>query len=342
MKKFLLVMLVSFQAQAIDLTKVTYFGELNLGFGKQSTANNESNNSTDLVYGLKGFASYDLEKVKLESGIGWLAYKVKTDLIQGQYSAVTLKTKVPTLYFSPKYKLTDKALVGLNLNYVFDKGVMLSPTENAKVLVGLTGAYSLKDTEKYTVRVATSLERSIDTNNRSITMGLVALQLGFKPHNSQNEPLKANQRLVGEGLVRTEHKITKIILDETLIHFETDSYTLDLKSKALLSELAAFLASNTSIWEGLEITGHTDYRGGEEYNTILSVKRANSVYEVLSDIKLPKDRIIFKGKGRTEPVDNGESYEALAKNRRVELKFYNVSDKDQLMNFIAQLKNKYK
>ena len=343
MKKLLpLCLLISFNTFAMDYSKFTYLGSLDAGIGMQKSNDSvEDNNQSGAYVGAKLVTSYDTQSFKYDLGLGWFHYKVKTDLTRGIYSAVYLRTQAPVLQFSPKYKINETFLVGVEGNYIFDNGVMISPEAFSKIMVGVNATYVKPISEKYEMRVVASVSRTMDFSNKDLTLGMLSLQFGFKTQSSETKPLKSNQVSMGNGIIHTKRVITKVTLDETLIHFETNSYDLTMKSQALLTELAAFLASNPDMWQGLEIEGHTDLRGGEEYNTILSVKRANSVYKTMKEVAMPNDRIIFLGKGKNVPVDTTISDESFAKNRRVELKFIDVSDKEKLMNFIETLKNKY-
>ena len=63
------------------------------------------------------------------------------------------------------------------------------------------------------------------------------------------------------------------------------------------------------------ITGHTDDIGAEEYNKILSEKRAKSVYEYLLSLSNEKLKISYKGYGSSKPLRDG--YDG-TRNRRIE------------------------
>ena len=70
----------------------------------------------------------------------------------------------------------------------------------------------------------------------------------------------------------------------------------------------------------IEIAGHTDATGAEEYNLGLSERRAKSVIKYLSDKGIAADRMNVAFFGETKPVTTNESKEGRRKNRRVEFK----------------------
>jgi outer membrane protein OmpA-like peptidoglycan-associated protein len=71
----------------------------------------------------------------------------------------------------------------------------------------------------------------------------------------------------------------------------------------------------------VEISGHTDNVGTEEYNQELSDKRAKAVRDYLISIGVSKELITIIGFGATKPIADNETEEGKARNRRVELRF---------------------
>jgi outer membrane protein OmpA-like peptidoglycan-associated protein len=81
--------------------------------------------------------------------------------------------------------------------------------------------------------------------------------------------------------------------------------------------MATFLSKNPSLQ--VEVAGHTDSEGPDDYNLFLSQARAEAVLKYIVDKGISKDQLIAKGYGETKPVDTNETYAGMAKNRRVEL-----------------------
>ncbi len=103
-------------------------------------------------------------------------------------------------------------------------------------------------------------------------------------------------------------------------NFEYNSIDLDDETEKFLNELAATLTANENL--KLKITGHTDNRGNEKYNQHLSLKRAEEIKKYLFKIGIDPGRVTTEGKGMSEPLNNNDSEERRAKNRRVEIKVY--------------------
>ncbi|WP_306582503.1 OmpA family protein, partial [Dokdonella sp.] len=74
----------------------------------------------------------------------------------------------------------------------------------------------------------------------------------------------------------------------------------------------------------VELDGHTDSIGTEEYNQGLSERRAQIVADYLTSHGIGADRITaVKGFGETQPIDTNATKEGRARNRRTELKVEN-------------------
>ncbi len=102
------------------------------------------------------------------------------------------------------------------------------------------------------------------------------------------------------------------------IHFDFDKDHLRPESKPTLDEIAKLLASSAQL--RLEVVGHTDNRGGHEYNLDLSRRRAaNVVAALVRDYAIGPDRLTASGAGATSPVASNDNDDGRARNRRVEL-----------------------
>ncbi|MAP94305.1 MAG: hypothetical protein CMK07_05080 [Ponticaulis sp.] len=105
------------------------------------------------------------------------------------------------------------------------------------------------------------------------------------------------------------------------IEFETGSSALSERSTRLLDALTgiAILCTNSSGYT-VEVGGHTDARGSDANNLILSEQRAVSVRNYLINLGVEAERLNAKGYGDTMPVMDGDTAEAYARNRRTEFK----------------------
>jgi outer membrane protein OmpA-like peptidoglycan-associated protein len=83
-----------------------------------------------------------------------------------------------------------------------------------------------------------------------------------------------------------------------------------------LEQLANLLLAND---EHIEIVGHTDNRGQEEDNQVLSESRALAVRNYLHDRGVPLERMKHSGQGADSPIATNETEAGRALNRRTEI-----------------------
>ncbi len=110
---------------------------------------------------------------------------------------------------------------------------------------------------------------------------------------------------------------SKIVLRN--IFFDFDKATLRPESYAELDRLTKLLTDVPSL--KIEISGHTDNKGSDEYNQKLSEMRAKSVVDYLiKEKKIASDRLEYKGYGETQPIATNDTDEGRQLNRRTEFK----------------------
>ncbi|HHT61463.1 MAG: OmpA family protein [Paludibacteraceae bacterium] len=100
------------------------------------------------------------------------------------------------------------------------------------------------------------------------------------------------------------------------IQFETDKDVIKKSSYPTLDKIVEVMKTNPTYM--LSIGGHTDDVGSEEYNQVLSEKRAGSVRRYLIEHGVEESRIASKGYGKTMPIADNTTVEGRALNRRVE------------------------
>lgn len=102
------------------------------------------------------------------------------------------------------------------------------------------------------------------------------------------------------------------------IFFDTNSAELLPESFPELNKLIELFAQHPSLQ--IEIGGHTDDQGANDYNQQLSSLRAEAVYKHLCEAGIDTNRISHKGYGELMPIDSNETEEGRARNRRTEFK----------------------
>ena len=101
------------------------------------------------------------------------------------------------------------------------------------------------------------------------------------------------------------------------IFFEKSKSSLKKSSLVELNKVLKLMQINPDL--KIQISGHTDSDGDDDFNLELSINRAKSVVNWLIENNINKDRLSFKGYGETKPIEENNSFANKAKNRRTEL-----------------------
>ena len=104
-----------------------------------------------------------------------------------------------------------------------------------------------------------------------------------------------------------------------VVLFDYDSFVIKPEYQGLVDAHARFLTVNKN--RKLAIEGHTDERGGREYNLALGQKRAEAVRRALALLGVADAQVEAVSFGKEKPADPTSSEAAHAKNRRAELNY---------------------
>lgn len=104
-----------------------------------------------------------------------------------------------------------------------------------------------------------------------------------------------------------------------IVYFDYDSFEVRADYAATLEANARYLKADSS--RRLALEGHTDERGGREYNLALGQKRAEAVRRALSLLGVSDTQMEPVSFGEEKPAEYGFDEAAFAKNRRVELTY---------------------
>jgi peptidoglycan-associated lipoprotein len=103
-----------------------------------------------------------------------------------------------------------------------------------------------------------------------------------------------------------------------VVYFDFDSFVIKDEFKPAVDTHAKALAADKT--RRMTIEGHTDERGGREYNLALGQKRAEAVLRSLALLGASEQQLEAVSFGEERPADPGHDEAAWAKNRRAELK----------------------
>ena len=145
-----------------------------------------------------------------------------------------------------------------------------------------------------------------DTDGGGVADG-AEVKIGTNPLDSKDDIAKPSTTIIFE-------KGKKVILRG--VNFEFNKATLTRDSQYILEVAYNALVASPDVQ--VEISGHTDSVGSDEYNQALSLRRAQAVRNWLERRGVAGNRMKTVGKGEKEPVASNDTAEGRTENRRIE------------------------
>jgi outer membrane protein OmpA-like peptidoglycan-associated protein len=157
--------------------------------------------------------------------------------------------------------------------------------------------------------------------SQEISPGLHHLIVTATGHTVVEQPI---QLLSGdEKTVRIQLAPSKIVVEKRQIRilekvqFESGRAVIRPASYELLGQVAGVIRSTPGIGR-VEVGGHTDNKGSDDFNLKLSKERAAAVREYLIAQGVPESQLLAVGYGETKPIDTNKTDKGREVNRRVE------------------------
>ena len=104
-----------------------------------------------------------------------------------------------------------------------------------------------------------------------------------------------------------------------IVYFDYDSFVIKPEFQDVIENHARFIKADRN--RKVAIEGHTDDRGGREYNLALGQKRSEAVRRALGLLGVPDSQVEAVSFGKEKPAVQGSDEAALAKNRRAEISY---------------------
>ena len=123
------------------------------------------------------------------------------------------------------------------------------------------------------------------------------------------------KEVLGDAEVRREGEGIVILFKEKVL-FGFDRSDLNTGAQTNLNKLVNILQKYPDT--DIQIIGHTDSKGSDEYNQGLSQRRSSAVATYLGGQGITSSRLSTKGMGESDPVASNDTEEGRAQNRRVE------------------------
>jgi outer membrane protein OmpA-like peptidoglycan-associated protein len=119
------------------------------------------------------------------------------------------------------------------------------------------------------------------------------------------------------SILQTRDSARGLIVNMSDVLFDTGSFTLKPGAREKLAKISGIVLAHPGL--SLQIEGHTDSVGGDDFNQQLSERRAVSVRDFLAEQGVSPGSITARGFGKTQPVATNDTAEGRQRNRRVEL-----------------------
>jgi outer membrane protein OmpA-like peptidoglycan-associated protein len=118
-------------------------------------------------------------------------------------------------------------------------------------------------------------------------------------------------------ILETRDSARGLIVNMSDVLFDTAKFTLRPGAREKLAKVSGILLSHPGL--RIDVEGHTDSVGGDDYNQKLSEERAGSVRDYLVTQGVPSSFVSAKGFGKTQPVTSNDTSAGRQQNRRVEM-----------------------
>ncbi len=118
-------------------------------------------------------------------------------------------------------------------------------------------------------------------------------------------------------ILETRDTARGLVVNMADVLFDSAKYTLRPPAREKLAKLSGIVLAHPGL--RLEVEGHTDSIGSEDYNQKLSEQRAESVRGYLLEQKIPETSVTAMGFGKTMPVASNDNAKGRQQNRRVEI-----------------------
>jgi outer membrane protein OmpA-like peptidoglycan-associated protein len=135
----------------------------------------------------------------------------------------------------------------------------------------------------------------------------------------ETEKVELRTQLLSQfnAILQTRDTARGLIVNMSDVLFDTGKSTLRPLAREKLAKVAGIVSGHPGL--RLDVEGHTDSVGGDDYNQQLSEQRAAAVRDYLMQQGMPANSLTAKGFGKTQPVASNETAEGRQQNRRVEL-----------------------
>ncbi len=312
-----------------------------LGAGAGYTTSDHTGSGQNLQEGMptsvKLLGSYYTESTKgvFDLGFGYNNQQFSRDL------APATTVSGPSIEAAARYQWDSRWQAGVIGTTLFDRGEYYGANQADAQFAGLQVLKEFNVAPAWLMRVGGRVLTDLNVNDETVSMALIDLQLGWDANASRQsvrdvastEPSRPVARPnPGSALGSVKMETNR----PGFVRFEFDSAQVSNPDRNRVRDLARALEGRTDLYSSIEVIGHTDPVGTEEYNQGLSERRAASVRDILVDAGWARTNIQTEGRGETELAIMSELAPNFGDNRRVEIQFNGVRDQRQLRDLLSR------
>jgi outer membrane protein OmpA-like peptidoglycan-associated protein len=118
-------------------------------------------------------------------------------------------------------------------------------------------------------------------------------------------------------ILETRETARGLIVNISDVLFDFDKYTLKPEAREKMAKVSGILLAYPGL--KIQLEGHTDSIGTDEYNLKLSDRRANAVRDYLTQQAVPAGSVTAAGLGKADPVASNDTASGRQRNRRVDM-----------------------
>jgi outer membrane protein OmpA-like peptidoglycan-associated protein len=134
---------------------------------------------------------------------------------------------------------------------------------------------------------------------------------------AEKAELRAKLLLQFNAILQTRDTARGLIVNMSDVLFDTAKFSLRPEAREKLAKVAGIISGHPGL--RLDVEGHTDNVGGDDYNQQLSEQRGSAVRDYLTQQGMQQASVTTKGFGKTQPIATNDTAPGRQQNRRVEL-----------------------
>lgn len=191
--------------------------------------------------------------------------------------------------------------------------------ERAKRDAEEASARAVQDKAAAEAARAAALEQQRRAQEEAERARQAAAQADTQRQQAEAEKAQMRERLLQQlnMILETRESARGLIVNINDVLFDFNKYTLKPGAREKMAKVAGILLAYPGL--KLQLEGHTDSVGGDEYNMRLSQQRADAVRDFLAQQGVQQSNITSVGLGKADPVASNDTASGRQQNRRVEL-----------------------